>query len=108
MDVLVDKQYKEYRRLSRYSTFPIYYNILDEKYVYGTTAQLDNTTVYTAHLVKRGDTLDSLALYYYNDPTKYWVIADFNRIQDPFKDLEENTILNIPTISMIQFEKESF
>jgi nucleoid-associated protein YgaU len=57
-----------------------------------------------SHKVKDGDTLDSLALYYYNNPTYYWVIADFNRIQDPYLELEVGRILKIPTFSNIAFK----
>jgi nucleoid-associated protein YgaU len=52
----------------------------------------------------RGDTLDTLALYYYNNPTYFWVIADFNRIQDPYADLVVDSVLRIPTFSNIAFD----
>ena len=46
MNILTDKQYKVYNRLSRYSLFPIYYNTLDDKYESSTTAYLDDSTEY--------------------------------------------------------------
>jgi len=103
MDVLKNKSYKSYDRISRYTRFPTFYNTLDNKYVYGTTAQLRDDTVFSIHKVQRGDTLDTLALKYYNNPTYYWVLADFNRIQDPFDDLTVGMYLKIPTLSVIQF-----
>ena len=102
---IYNKQYKSYDRVSRYQVFPFFYNTKDDKYSYGITSHLltDNTT-FVAHKVKRNDTLDTLALYYYNNPTYYWVIADFNKIRDPFADLEEGTVLRIPTFSNIAFD----
>ena len=52
MNVLTDKSYKTYKNVSRYSNFPYYYNSLDNKYIYGTTAQLYKTTSYTLYKVK--------------------------------------------------------
>ena len=45
MDKLINKSYKNYNHFSRYSSFPYYYNVEDEKYIYGTTAQLDPNTI---------------------------------------------------------------
>lgn len=105
MDVLINKDYKDYQRVSRYGVFPYYYNRLDGKYVYGTTAHLKTTdTSFVSHKVDIGDTLDTLALYYYNNPTYYWVIADFNRIQDPYEKLEIGSVLKIPTFSNIEYD----
>lgn len=103
MDVLVDKSYKDYLRLSRYNNFPYYYHLEDKKFVYGTTSQLNDTTSHIIHVVKRNDTYDSLALYYYGNPTYYWIICDFNHIQDPFEKPEIGTQLKIPTFSEIEF-----
>ena len=61
-----EKSYKQYSYTSRYSPFPYYYSKDEDKYFSGLTAYLDNTTVYTVHTVKQGDTLDTLALDYYN------------------------------------------
>ena len=103
--MLINKQHKSYDRVSRYSPFPIYYDSDNNKYVHGVTAHLDvDQTPYVAHVVKDGDTLDSISLYYYNNPTYYWVIADFNRIQDPFKQLKVGNTLNIPTFSAIHYD----
>lgn len=106
-EVLIKKQYKDYERVSRYAPFPYYYNRLDEKYIYGITNHLDidKGTSFVSHVVKNGDTLDSLSLYYYNNPTYYWIIADFNRIQDPFEPLGEGIRLKIPTFSSVEYQR---
>ena len=104
MDILKNKSYKQYNKLSRYSNFPYYYNTLDKRYIYGTTKYLKNTTSYRNHKIEYGDTLDSLALKYYNNPTYYWIICSFNRIQDPFKNLVVGEFIKIPSISNIEYE----
>lgn len=103
--ILIDKRYKDYDRVSRYSVFPIYFNRVDRKYIYGLTSKLKKTgTTYVMHKVERGDTLDSVSLYYYNSPLYFWVIADFNDILDPYEDLQEGTMLRIPTFNNIEYE----
>lgn len=104
MEVLTNKSYKDYSKISRYSSFPYYYHTKDDKYIYGTTSYLKDTTVYTLYTVQRGDTFDSLALEFYNNPTLYWVICSFNRIQDPFSVLREGQLLKIPSLSTIEFD----
>jgi hypothetical protein len=102
---LYSKQYKDYDRVSRYQVFPFYYNNKDNKYVYGITSHLLTSDItFVAHKVKKNDTLDSLALHYYNNPTYYWIIADFNKIRDPFEDLKIGDTLRIPTFSNIAFD----
>lgn len=105
MDVLKDKQSKTYSYISRYSAFPFFYNTKDTKYIYGITSQLNTNISYVAHKVNQADTLESLALKYYGRPDYYWIIADFNRIQDPFiKLIDRYTVINIPSLSNISFE----
>lgn len=104
MNVLTDKSYKEYVNLSRYSLFPYYYHKLDDKYVYGKTAYLKDTTVYSTYVVQKNDTFDTIALEFYNNPSLYWVICSFNHIQDPFTTLKEGQTLKIPSISTIEFD----
>ena len=103
MDKLTDKSYRSYDYISRYTSFPYYYNVNDEKYIYGTTSQLRLDTPYVIHIATKQDTFDSLALKYYNNPTLYWVICDYNRIQDPFSELVEGQRIKIPTLSNIAF-----
>ena len=68
-DKLTNKQYKDYDYLSRYTSFPFYYNEEDRKYIYGVTSQLNQNITYVLHEVKVNETLDTLALDYYNNPT---------------------------------------
>jgi len=104
MDVLVDKQKRDYDHISRYSSFSFYYNTQDKKYIYEITSQLSDIVTFVEHKIKQDDTLDSLAFYYYGRPDLYWVIADFNRIQDPFINLYENyKSLKVPNLSNISF-----
>jgi len=105
MDVLKDKQLRAYNRLSRYANFPFYYNTLDNKYMYGTTNHLKNNTAYQLYRIKKNDTIDSIALDCYNDPTYYWVICDFNRIQDPFKELRVGSYIKLPILSLIDYKE---
>ena len=103
MNILTDKKYKDYDYFSRYTSFPIYYNKENEKYIYGTTAQINPDTNYSLYKTQRGDTLDSIALNYYNNPTFFWVIARFNNILDPYIKLKENIELKIPVLSDVTF-----
>ena len=103
MDVLTDKKYITYKGISRYSSFPIYYHTVDKKWVGGTTKYLVNTTSGTTYRVQVGDTYDNLALFYYNNPSLYWVICSFNHIQDPFTDPIPGSILQIPVLSNISY-----
>lgn len=104
MELLQNKSYADSTNLSRYSPFPYYYHSKDDKYVSGTTSYLKDTTVYTSYVVQRGDTFDSIALDFYNNPILYWVICSFNRIQDPFIELTEGQVLKIPSLSNIEFD----
>ena len=105
MDVLKDKQFKTYINLSRYTSFPFYYNTEDNKYVYGLTSYLNKEISFVSHTVINTDTLESLALKYYGRPDYYWVIADFNNILDPFiKLIDHYSTLKIPTLSSIKYE----
>lgn len=104
-DVLKDKQYLQYNYISRYATFPIYYHTKDDKYIYGITSQLRDDTPYVEVKVEQGDNLDNLAEQYYGRPDYYWIIADFNRIQDPLINLWEHySKLRVPVLSNIVFE----
>lgn len=105
MDVLKNKSSKSYEYISRYASFPYYYHSLDKKYVYGLTSQLNANTTYTLVNVEMNTTLDGLAAKYYGRPDYYWIIADFNRIQDPFIQLSDffNKI-KIPALTSVEFE----
>lgn len=103
MKTLTNKQYKIFGPISRYSPFPIYFNNLDKKWVGGTTQYLRDDTPCTYCRVQAGDTYDNLALYYYNNPTLYWVICSYNHIQDPFEPPKVGTTLAIPVLSSISY-----
>lgn len=105
MEALKDKQYKTFARLSRYNNVPFYYNVNDNKYMCGTYIPLNDSTPFTYHIIKRNDTLDSLALYYYNNPTYFWIIADFNNIIDPYEALKVGERIKIPAFSLIEFKE---
>lgn len=105
MSKLTNKSYKDYSYVSRYASFPYYYHIDDNKYIYGITAYLDDTTLYTLHTVRQGDTIDKLAMEYYGNPTLYWIICSYNHIRNPYTKLVEGTAIKIPAMSNIKFDK---
>lgn len=105
MDVLKDRQTRAYDYISRYVTFPFYYNTLDNKYIYGITKLLDENTPYVSHQVAQSDTLDILAFKYYGRPDYYWIIGYFNNIQDPFIELKSKfKVIKVPSLSQVQFK----
>lgn len=105
MDVLTNKSKKMYNYTSRYATLPFYYHTVDKRYVYGISNNLRDDTEYVVHMLKDIDSLDSLALKYYGRPDLYWVIADFNRISDPYIKLIDNyNFIYIPTLNSIRFK----
>lgn len=93
---------------SRYNGINYYYNENDEKYVLATRAwlkQFGDPTRETLYEVKEKDTYDSIALEFYNNPTYYWIICDYNRILDPITPPKKGTILSIPSINAgLEFE----
>lgn len=104
MDVLGDGKRRTYTYISRYGSFPYYYHTEDDKYFYGITSQLSDSSSYVLHNITQQDSLDSLSYKYYGRPDLYWVIADFNRIQDPYVRLwGKYKALKIPTISNIEY-----
>lgn len=102
MNVLKDKSSKTYLYTSRYATLPYYYNTLDKKYVYGISKNLNTNTDYVLHNLVDSDSLDSLALKYYGRPDLFWVIADFNNLNDPYIRLvDKMSSIKIPALSGI-------
>ena len=102
MNVLKDKSSKTYLYTSRYATLPYYYNILDKKYMYGISKNLNTNTDYVLHNLVDSDSLDSLALKYYGRPDLFWVIADFNNLNDPYIRLvDKMSSIKIPSLSGI-------
>lgn len=105
MDVLKDRSQKRYQYISRYTPFSYDYHTLDDKYIYEVTSQLNKDVTYVEHKIKESDTLDTLSLKYYGRPDYYWIIADFNSIQDPYVELfGRYEKLRIPTLSDITFK----
>lgn len=104
MNVLTNKSYKSYNYFSRYEGVPYYFHEIDRKYVLGTPTHINQDTQYILHKVTLNDTLDTLALDYYNNPTFFWIIADFNHIQDPYKKLEAGSQIKIPVFNEVSFE----
>lgn len=104
IEVTKDRQLKEYPYLSRYASIPTYYNSFDRKRFYGTARQLrtDNMS-YLEHKVLKHETLDIISLKYYNTPLYWWIIADYNRIQDPL-DITKLKTIRIPNLRDIRFE----
>ena len=98
MDILTNKTAKTSDYYSRYNGFYYYYNKIDNKNQMSTSKWLSHNNTYQTYLVQKGDTYDSIALWFYNNPTYYWVICDFNRILDPLKPPKVGSTLYIPTL----------
>ena len=65
---------------------------------------MNKNITWVAHPVVSTDTLDKLALTYYNNPSYWWVIAYFNDIQDAFITLKDYfDVLKIPAITNVSF-----
>jgi len=104
MDTLKNKSYAKFDYLSRYTNTPYYYDTLQDRQVFGIGTNLKTTSEFVTHKVRNNDTLNSLALKYYNNPTFWWIIAYFNDIQDALKPLSDKyETLKIPNISSIEF-----
>ena len=104
MDTLKNKKYSNFDYLSRYTNIPYYFDTIEGRDIFGIGTNLKNTTEFVTHEVKTNDTLNNLALKYYNNPTFWWVIAYFNDIQDAFKPLiNKYSTLKIPSINSIEF-----
>ena len=82
-----------------------YYNTLDNKYISGTTKHLNDDTTYSAYTVKHNDSWDLIAFNNYGNPTLYWVILDYNRIIDPYIPPKPGSIIKIPVLSNISYDK---
>lgn len=90
--------------ISRYEKIPVYLDTLTNKTVRGITKNIKKDIDYIIHTVVQGDNLDALALTYYNNPTYWWAIANFNDIEDALlQDLTKYKTLKIPSISSIDF-----
>lgn len=106
MNTLKNKNYASFDYLSRYSSVPYYYDTLRERQIYGIGTNLKTNSEFVTHKIRSNDTLHSLALKYYNNPTFWWIIAYFNNVQDPFRPLRDKyQTIKIPSISSVEFGK---
>ena len=99
------KFYKKYDYISRYESFPYYYNKEDNRYVYGCGANLRPDLAYSNYTVKQGDSYDSIALELYGCALFYWVICNFNDVFDCFCPPKVGTVLKIPALNSIVFKE---
>jgi nucleoid-associated protein YgaU len=67
------------------------------EYLDPTKDELENDPEFTTRLVKRGDTLSSIAGSVYGDPTLWRVVAEANQLDDP-RVIPVGLRLNIPKI----------
>ena len=106
MDILTNKTVKTSNYFSRHNGRNQFYNKLDKKNQLATDKWLSQDNDYQTYVVRQDDTYDSIALWFYNNPTYYWIICDFNRILDPFKNPEVGDILYIPVLgSKFKYEE---
>ena len=104
MDNLTNKKYLQYDYRSRYNDIPVFFDKNNNREVYGTGIPVLKDIPYVSHKVVATDTLDGLALKYYNNPTYWWAIAYFNDIMDSFERLiDKFEIIKIPSISAVSF-----
>lgn len=108
MDTLKNKRYLQYGYLCRYTGTPFYYDTIQGRECAGLAKDISKDAPYFTHKTKAGETLDSLALKYYNNPTYWWIIASFNNIHDALIDdlKAKYPVLQIPNVGAITFEKE--
>lgn len=105
MDILTNQTVKTSNHYSRYNGLNMYYNKHDNRYQLALKTWLKMDFDYIKYTVKEGDTLDYIALKFYNNPTYYWLICEANRILDPTVEPKVGDILLIPNLgSDIQFE----
>jgi len=105
MEKLKNKKYGSFDYTSRYTGVPYFYDSSKDRDWFGIGEQFRFDTAYVSHKVDQTDSLDSLALTYYNNPTYWWIIAYFNKITDPFIELSKHfKTIKIPAISSIEFK----
>ena len=107
MDTLKKSGGKSYGYLSRYSGVSIFYDTICDREVYGMIKDIKKDISCVTHWLATTDTLDYLALKYYNNPTYWWVIAMYNDIPDAFAPLTPRYAkLQIPNLASLSFVKE--
>lgn len=107
MNILNDKIYTEYNYLCRYTSVPHYFNTVDGRRENGIGSNMKKQTDCFLYKVQKDDTLDRIALEYYNNPSFWWILAYYNNIQDPFIPLQDQcSQLLIPAITGVEFGNE--
>lgn len=104
MEPNATKNYKLYDYISRYESFPYYYDKENNKYYYGITSNLNQTSSYYLYEVKAGDSYDSIALDYYGCALYYWVICNYNEIFDCLTPPKVGSKLKLPPLNDISFK----
>lgn len=99
------RYYKQYNYISRYEQFAYYYDDLNNRYYYGLVSNLSNDLPYASYVVQAGDSYDSIAYDKYGSPLFYWIICNFNNIEDSLEDPIPGTILNLPNMNSLRFNK---
>lgn len=94
---------KAYNYLSRYASVPLYSDDKGRTY-HGTVKWLRDNAVNT-YVCKQGDTLEKIAHQQYGSPILWWVVADINRIVDPFIPLGEGQKLKLVSLGNIEWGK---
>lgn len=69
MDTLTNKKFAKYDYTSRYLDVPYYFDTLAKRELYGIGSNMLKNSPWVAHKVRPEDTLEALALKYYNNPT---------------------------------------
>jgi hypothetical protein len=63
------------------------YNVSDEVY--------NNESLFDYYTVIEDDWLENISSIHYNTPYLWWVVALFNKIDNPFEELQEGKVLRI-------------
>lgn len=101
----VEKLYKKYDYISRYETFPYFYDAKNNRYFYGLTSNLNQDVGYVLYKVKVGDSYDSISFEHYGSPLFYWIICDYNQILDCFTTPVPGSTLKLPSLNAITFKE---
>lgn len=99
------KYYKQYDYISRYESFPYYYDSINNRYYYGLVSNLNENIPYVAYTVQPGDTYDSISFDKYGNSLFYWVICNFNKEIDSFSDPVVGSVIKIPSLNSIYFKE---
>ena len=102
--ILSNKSFKTYKNTSRYAVVPYYYNNADNKYLYVNIPRLKDNIPFIIYKTDVNDTCDTIALKFYNNPTLYWIIADFNKILNPYVKFEKGSKILVPNYSSLEFD----